>query len=82
MQTVLVRASVLTKVYLANVVVLDVLSNPSDGSRTRRVVEVVVLADFGGGSRSGSWRFVVLPYVFDVVHDSKSSMSHRCSGSL
>ena len=46
MQTVLVRASVLTKVYLANVVVLDVLSNPSDGSRTRRVVEVVELAVF------------------------------------
>ena len=46
MQTVLVRASVLTKVYLANVVVLDVLSNPSDGSRTRRIVEVVELAVF------------------------------------
>ena len=46
MQTVLVRASVLTKVYLANVVVLDVLSNPSDGSCTRRVVEVVELAVF------------------------------------
>ena len=42
-----------------DIVVLRVLSNPSDGSRTRSVVEVVVLADFGGGSRSGSWRFIV-----------------------
>ena len=44
----------LVQLYMANVVVLGVLSNPSDGSRTRRVVEVLVLADFGGGSRSGS----------------------------
>ena len=32
--------------YMANVVVLGVLSNPSDGSRTRRVVEVIELAVF------------------------------------
>ena len=69
MQTVLVRASVLTKVYLANVVVLDVLSNPSDGSRTRRVVEVVELAVF-----AATVVVHVLTRYFDVSVCSRSSV--------
>ena len=68
MQTVLVRASVLTKVYLANVVVLDDLSNPSDGSRTRRVVEVVELAVFAATV------VVHIDEVLDVSVCSRSSV--------
>ena len=56
MQRVLVRASVLTKVYLANVVVLDVLSNPSDGRGTR---------DIGDGRGT---RFLVKITAAVVVH--------------
>ena len=54
---------------MANVVVLDVLSNPSDGSHTRRVVEVVELASLrGDGSRTR------IDEVLDVSVCSRSSV--------
>ena len=54
--------------YMANVEVLGVLSNPSDGSRTRRDVEVVVLAVFGDGSRTR------IDEVLNVLVCSRSSV--------